>query len=160
MSIYHSLFQSHITYGLCVWGKADLTKLFLAQKRAIRAIAGLDFGESTNESFKELNLLKLKDLYKFQFANLMWDQDHELLPISLNNIFIKISDVHNYETRSSVSQKLSENVKINTKTHGEKLFKFQGPKILNDLKNKDFYASSKTKTVFRAELKKYLISFY
>ena len=67
---------------------------FLTQKRAIRAIAGLDFGESTNDSFKELNLLKLKDLYEFQFANLMWDQDHELLPRSLNNLFLKISDVH------------------------------------------------------------------
>ena len=163
LSIYHSLFQSHISYGLCVWGNADFTyinKLFLTQKRAIRAIAGLDFGESTNDSFKELNLLKLKDLYEFQFANLMWDQDHELLPRSLNNLFLKISDVHKYETRSSTAKKLSQNVKINTKSHGENLFKFQGPKILNELKNNDFYVSSKNKNVFRAKHKKYLLSFY
>ena len=43
LSIYYTLFQSHLMYGLCVWGNASpyyLNKLFLTQKKAICAIAG------------------------------------------------------------------------------------------------------------------------
>ena len=163
LSIYHSLFQSHLMYGLCVWGNTAnsyLEKLYLTQKRAIRSIAGLDFGEPTGNAFRELKILKLRDLFKSQYAGLMWDQDHDLLPSCFNAFFHKISNVHNYETRSSAAQKLSENVKINTKTHGESMLKYQGPKILNYLKDQDFYLSSRTKKTFQAKHKSFLISFY
>ena len=56
-SLYYSLFQSHLTYGLCVWGTAHfdyIHKLFLTPKRAIRAIAGLDFNASTKDAFRNL----------------------------------------------------------------------------------------------------------
>ena len=137
-----------------------LNKLFLTQKIAIRAIAGLDFGESTENAFKDLKLLKLDDLFKFQMSNLMWDQDHHILPFSLNKLFNQVSQVHNYGTRSSTSKKLAENAKINTKTHGENMFKYQGPKIFNELKNHNFYTSSKTKTTFQVKHKIFLLSFY
>ena len=162
-SLYYSLFQSHLTYGLCVWGTAHygyIHNLFLTQKRAIRAIAGLDFNESTKVAFCNLQILKVHDLFKFQYASLMWDQDHNLLPDCLNKIFVRVADTHSYETRSSAANKLSINAKINTKTHGETLLQYQGPKILNDLKDLKFYGASKTKKSFQAKYKKYIFSMY
>ena len=114
-SLYYSLFQSHLTYGLCVWGTAHfdyIHKLFLTQKRALRAIAGLDFNASTKDAFPNFQILKIHDLFKFQYASLMWDQDHSLLPECLNNLFVRVADTHSYETRSSAANKLSINVKI------------------------------------------------
>ena len=162
-SLYYSLFQSHLTYGLCVWGTAHydyIHNLFLTQKRAIRAIAGLDFNESTKVAFCNLQILKVHDLFKFQYASLMWDQDHNLLPDCLNKIFVRVADTHSYETRSSAANKLSINVKIKTKTHGETLLHYQGPTILNDLKNHKFYGASKTKKSFQSKYKKYIFSMY
>ena len=58
--IYYSLFHSHASYGLCAWGATahNLVNIFLVQKRAIRAIAGLGFQESTSDAFKNLGILK------------------------------------------------------------------------------------------------------
>ena len=162
-SLYYSLFQSHLTYGLCVWGTAHLDyihKLFLTQKRAIRAIAGLDYNASTKDAFCNLQILKIHDLFKFQYASLMWDQDHNVLPMCLNNLFVRVADTHSYETRSSAANKLAINVKISTKTHGESLLQYQSPKILNELKNLKFYGASKTKKKFQSKYKKYIFSLY
>ena len=162
-SLYYSLFQSHLTYGLCVWGTAHLDyihKLFLTQKRAIRAIAGLDYNASTKDAFCNLQILKIHDLFKFQYASLMWDQDHNVLPMCLNNLFVRVADTHSYETRSSAANKLAINVKISTKTHGESLLQYQGPKILNELKNLKLYGASKTKKNFQSKYKKYIFSLY
>ena len=163
LSLYFSIFQSHLTYGICLWGNADpaiLHKICLCQKRAVRVVAGLGYGESTKYVFRELKLLKVEDLFQTQFASVMWDLDHGTLPTCFNNIFRHVSDIHHYNTRSSAAQKLSENVRIHTKTHGEHMLKFIGPKILNELKNHDFFNLSKTKKTFQAKYKQYLLSLY
>ena len=163
LSLYFSIFQSHLTYGICVWGNADsslIQKIFLCQKRAIRIVAGLEYQASTKTAFSELKLLKIEDLFKYNLASLMWDHDHGSLPSCFSNLFQNISDIHHYETRSSAAHKLSENVIIHTKSHGESMLKFQGPKTLNELKNHSFYNLSKTKKCFQARYKKCLLSFY
>ena len=55
LSLYYSLFQSHLCYGLVAWCSSIYAKnLFVIQKRAIRAIDGLSFNDSTFDSFKNL----------------------------------------------------------------------------------------------------------
>ena len=162
LSLYFSIFQSHLTYGICVWGNSDysqLNKIFLCQKRAIRIVAGLDFKSPTNEAFKDLGILKLEDIFKYSISVVMWDQDHALLPACFSDFFKNIRDIHNHETRSYTAHKLSENVIVHTKSHGESMLKFQGPKILNELKNHTFY-SSKTKKGFLKKYKNYMLSLY
>ena len=90
----------------------------------------------------------------------MWDQDHSLLPECLNNLFSRVADTHRYETRAFAANKLSIDVKINTKTHGESLLQYQGPKVLNELKNLKLYGSCKTKYNFQYKYKKYIFSLY
>ena len=161
LSLYFAIFQSHLNYGLCLWGNADfsiLNKILLSQKRAIRVVAGLDYRETTKEAFRDLKILKVTDLFKFQLACVMWDHDHGALPSCFDGTFNKIA--HSYNTRANSAQKLSENVKIHTKTYGESMLKFLGPKVLNELKSYDFYNSSKNKGIFRAKYKQFLLSFY
>ena len=150
LSLYYSIFQSHLTYGICLWGNADptiLNKIILSQKRAIRVVAGLENGESTENAFFDLKVLKVEDLFQLHFASVMLDLDRNSLPSCFDNLFRHVSDIHHYNTRCSAAHKLSENVRINTKTHGESMLKFIGPKILND----DFFSFSKTKKSFQGK---------
>ena len=47
--------------------------------------------------------------------------------------------MHNYETRNATTGKLSENIRINTTTHGLTMLKFQCPKVFNAIKDLQFY---------------------
>ena len=160
-SIYFSLFQSHATYGLVAWGPSRkcLEKVYLSQKKAIRAISGLGFNDSTSDSFKSLRILKIFDLYKVQCASLMWDFDHGSLPDAFSGFFTKISDKHSYNTRSSTSNKLAKNVRVKT-THGKNLFKITGVDVFNEINTLSFYKSSRTRATFLKHYKKYLIDQY
>ena len=160
-SIYFSLFQSHATYGLVAWGSSRkcLEKVYLSQKKAIRAISGLGFNDSTSASFKSLGILKVFDLYKVQCAGLMWDYDHGSLPDAFFGFFTKISDIHSHNTRSAVSNKLAKTVSVRT-AHGKKSFKITGVDIFNEINTLSFYKSSRTRQTFLNHYKKYLIDQY
>jgi len=101
LSLYYSLFQSHLGYGLVAWGSSTFAKnIFLIQKRAVRALSGLSYNDSTSESFNKFKILSLENLYRLKLASLMWDFDHCLLPSHLQNFFKYSSETHSYGTRS------------------------------------------------------------
>ena len=162
LSLYYSLFHSYLNYGICVWGDADakfVCKIKLAQKKVIRVIADADFLAHTDPLFRELKILKFEDVYLQQYASLMWDQDHNNLPQCFENYFQQVSVVHEYETRQSFHNKLTE-IPFRTVTHGKKMFQFKGPKILNELKDLNCYREAKTKLFFRKKYKDYLLDKY
>jgi hypothetical protein len=55
-----------LSYGIVVWGhsaKANTTKIFVLQKRAVRYTAGLKHLDSCRNSFRNLNILTVYSLY-------------------------------------------------------------------------------------------------
>lgn len=63
---YFALFESHLRYGLAIWGgtaSSNLERVLVQQKRAIRCLAGLNYQDSCRESFKELKILTVVALY-------------------------------------------------------------------------------------------------
>ena len=148
-SLYYSLFNSHMSYGISLWGVANKTmidKLFLLQKKAIRAITKSDFLSHTNPLFISTQILKIDDLYILQLASLMWDYDHDIIPSSLKIWFNK-TPLHKYKTRFVSKGKLAPCIS-KTEKFGVRSFKFQGRNILNQLKDLDIYTTSKTKWTF------------
>ena len=157
-TLYYSLFYSHLSYGISVWGNADdkfIEKIRIAQKKVVRILNKSDFYAPTEPIFSKLNILFFDDIYLHQFGCLMWDQDHGNLPNCFNSYFKEVREVHQHGTRMRDKNKLYECLKYNTKTYGKKMF--QGPKVLNKLKNLAFYTEAKTKFYFRKRYKKYLI---
>ena len=155
LSIYSSLFQSHMSYGLCIWGQTCsnyLKKIESVQNKAVRIISGADWDAPCNPIYKKLGILKVKDLVNHKFASLMWDFDHNLLPNSFESFFNYAKNTHKYGTRFANANKLCENKKFNTNTYGINSFTFVGPKVLNSLKDTQLYQESKSKLLF---LKKY-----
>ena len=65
-TIYYTLFQPYITYGILAWGHMinnDNNQILLKQKRAMRIIYKLPYNSHTDPLFKTSNILKAKDLY-------------------------------------------------------------------------------------------------
>ena len=73
--LYQSLINSHINYGILTWGstsKKSINSTSLLQKKAIRIVSKVPYLSNTTKLFKELNILKLTDLYSFKVAEHMF----------------------------------------------------------------------------------------
>ena len=86
-SLYYSIFNSHLLYGLVVWGNANrshINKIKCLQKRALRCIvfANYDRNIDTNSIHFDLKILNLDHQFQTQLSSLMWDYDHDVLPLS------------------------------------------------------------------------------
>ena len=143
-SLYYSLFNSHMTYGLPVWGNANqifTNKLVTLQKKAIRAISFSDYKSPSAPIFKEFEILRFKDLYKTQLAALMWDffmWDHLTRMATSNKLIIK---------------------QCNTEMYGNRSFQIEGAKMLNDLKEQELYNSAISKQAFPNKFKKKILTY-
>lgn len=85
LSLYHTMIHPYLLYCNIVWGGASLTalnKLICLQKRAVRLITGSGFRSTTSPLFKQLNILKLHDVHKFQIYMFMFKCKYKLLPES------------------------------------------------------------------------------
>ena len=159
-SLYFSLFNSHLSYGLAVWGNAnavDIKRIKSLQKRAIRAISNQT--DNIEKLLYDLKVLNFDDQLKVQLSSLMWDYDHDVIPSSLRILFKRSNVVHNYCTRGAIKGSLYYS-KVKTTKFGIKSFRYQGIGILNKLKTLSFYKESKVKVKFITKLKAYLLTEY
>ena len=159
-SLYFSLFNSHLSYGIPVWAKSIYSnKLLLLQKKIVRAISFSKYSAPTKPIFKDLNILRFDDIFKSQIASLMWDYDHDALPDELNSLFTRRSDFHSQNLRNARNQRLYTSTLRNTK-YGSNSFSQVGSLLLNDLKDLNFYNDSTSKKVFMKKYKHSLIDEY
>ena len=96
-SLYFAMIFPHISYGITIWGSTyniHKRKLIIAQKRAIRCVAGAKYNETTNPLFYQLRLLKLDDLYKMEVAKIIFKYHNNSLPSPLTNLFILKRDIN------------------------------------------------------------------
>jgi len=67
--VYFALIHSNISYGLCLYGatsNANLDKVLMLQKKAIRIILGLGYRDSCQIHFRNLQIMTVYGLYIFQ----------------------------------------------------------------------------------------------
>ena len=101
-TLYLSLILPYLTYAIEVWHgtyKNTTEKLFVLQKISVRIIKSLNNNDHTTSHFRELQLLKLSDLYKyhilvFTYKTLILKENGHVLT------FQQQSDNHNYATRN------------------------------------------------------------
>ena len=164
-SLYYSLFNSHLSYGLSTWGinasEYLINSLQILQNKVLRLIASI-----SQDSFvhcadirKTFGILTVKDQIKVQITSIMWDYDHDTLPPHLNSFFIRSSEVHHHNTRGASCGKLFFKP-INSTSYGLKSLKFKGAKIINDFLGTDIYRNAKTKKAFLKNSKLDLVSLY
>ena len=84
--------HSHLSYGTTIWGstyKSRLGKLTSRQKKAIRAVGGAKWDESSSSLHYKFKVLKLHDMYNYKLAKFMHCVQNKTLPTPLI-IFLKM----------------------------------------------------------------------
>ena len=109
ISLYYAFVQSHLLYSIVTWGPSILSNTLnqfqLLQSNNIRAIVGLKKSHHIASSYRDLKILKFKDLCNFKITNLMFLYHYSRLPITFDIYFVTSATVHNYSTRSYHSLK-------------------------------------------------------
>ena len=117
--IYHSLFQSHLTYGVQVWihGKSEyLNKIQILQNKALSIINFKDYRYSANPLFKRSGVLKMLDFARMSNCLLVHDLVHQKLPEAFNGYFTFFNEIHSHDTRGNKNKLNSKN--YNTVKYG------------------------------------------
>ena len=120
---YCSLFQSHLLYGLIVWGhSAILSRIFGLQRRAMRVVAGLDYMSDCRQAFVDLKILTLPCLYILECIKY----------IALNNLCQGNTSEHGYDTRNA-TQIRQQWLRLSRSRNGQNYY---GIKFFNSLGQK------------------------
>ena len=155
--IYHSIIYPHLNYGIVLWYSAPanlLHKLFVCQKRSIRAICNTEYNEHTSEYFRNLQFLKLEDIYKLNLLLHFHDTLVSNMNLNLRNILYSHSSVHDHNTRNSQDFMLPLVSKATTQSS----FYYRGIREWNTLPN-DFRSIS-SKYVFKKRIFTRFLSLY
>ena len=156
--LYMSSIQSHLTYGLMLWGSMaqakDLQRLFKAQKKSLRLIDNASYNSSTDPIFKKYDILKLEDLIQLELSKFMYKFVRKTLPSPLLNLFQTNNQVHNYNTRGANNARTQHH----TSSIYHKSFLAQGPQSWSLLPN--VVKNSNTLSTFSKKLKKNKILYY
>ena len=142
--IYYSIFHSHLSYGIEIWGAANknlIKRLIFLQKKAIRIVSKADYLANTKPLFLENKILKVDNLFFSKIMGLMWDYHHGFLPNALCYHF-RHTISHQYETRVSKKGKLNS-IRFNTIKFGKKLYnKMQDDNIFGEYQTKKSFLKS------------------
>ena len=94
LTLYNSLIRPHLEYGVITWGGARVSKLRpleIAQKKAIRNVAGKPPNSHTEPLFSSLRVLKFSDLFNYSCAIFMYKFHNDCLPVSFHGMFTQLA---------------------------------------------------------------------
>ena len=97
--LYNSLIHLHLQYSILAWG-FKMGRLEKLQKRTVRIISCSKYNSHTDPLFKNLNLLKLKDLFELNVLKLYYKYRKNILPFYISNIFSDLSVGYSYNLRT------------------------------------------------------------
>ena len=156
-TLYFSLVQSHIQYGIQAWGNAsNISKITVLQKRAIRIINQINYRGHTDPLFKSERILKLTDLYKLHVSLFMFDLQSGSLPTSFN-LFIPRSDNN---VTCTITKRQHDNIqRLRPRTtFSSKLPKHNFIKIWNNID--ELIRNQKSRNLFKRTLTKQFTAQY
>lgn len=133
MNIYNALIVPHFNYGALLWEK-QINRIFILQKKAIRAVCNSKYNAHTNPLFRKLNTLKCQDICALHGYKFCFKLEKGMLPDYFQNsdIFVKSSRLHDYSMRC-------ERLYIPSVRHdfAKSGIRYKIPKIFNDME--DYY---------------------
>jgi len=130
LTLYHSLVQCHINYGLPVWGSSThINRLTIMQKKTMRIINRKRYNHHTEPLLKNNEVLKVDDHYKFTCSLFMQLLKLGKLPNSFNTLnYFTISDRPIRQQNMLLTK-----MKFSRTKFSQNLSLHQFPKIWNDL---------------------------
>ena len=153
-TLYCSLFQPHISYCNELWGNtyaSNVNCLCIIQRKVVRLICNADRLAHTNELFKELYILKFPEFVQYKTAILMFNLFHQPCLFTCKPDFLDILLL--------VDRRINTIVMVQARTNIKAMcLSVYGVKLWNSLSNN--LRDCNSVTIFKKNLKKYLISMY
>jgi len=129
-SVYYSLTYSHLQYAIGVLGgpgKTALNRLNVLHNKVVRAMTYSSCKSRVSRLYKNLNLLKINDIYILEIGKLMHDLHWGRIPVNFDQLFTSVNQAHSHATlattRGGYICQLASTVK------GKRSLKHLGPKI-------------------------------
>ena len=97
--MYDSLILSHLQFGITNWG-FEWDRISKLQKRALRIMTNSRYNAHTEPLFKQLHLLKVKDIFDVQCLKFWYKFVNNELPNYIRNMFTYNHELHDFETRN------------------------------------------------------------
>ena len=147
LQVYYSLIYSYLNYNACCYlgtYNTHINRLIILQKRAIRIISGVSFYEHTDPLFNSRKILKITDIYNLNVGLYMYDRWNTGA----------YDRHHQYETRNR-NDLLPRRANLSVTQNS---LHSAGPNLWNSIP--EYIRSSSTKSSFKCQYKKYLISLY
>jgi hypothetical protein len=157
VSLYYSFLYPYLSYCIIVWGgtyPSNLDSLIKAQKSAVRCICNKSKRSNTSQLFKQLNILKLMDIYHINTAMFMFKFYNKSLPSIFSDYFTYNINIHSYGTR----QKNKIHVPKFKTNLGKETVKYTGSVLFNLLIDKVEFCCSLD--LFKKSIKLYFQSSY
>ena len=158
LTILHSLFLTHLRYGILNWGrcsKTTLKPLCTLLNRAFRCIYFCGYRDNVTKYYQENNILTIPDMFNFELGKFMFKYNKGLLPDNFTTYFTRSNTTHSHNTRYTTN-----NFKIPRKNKqiGLTTLSYKGAKLWSDIPNeiKDSY----TLNIFSNKYKKFLLEKY
>ena len=162
LTIYDSLFMSHVQYGLEVWGGNDTAKgkkrLQNIQKKAIRHISKSFYIAHTEPRMKSMGFLKIDDQYKLQCAKLAHDMINKNCPQNLQDTLNLCTESHTYSLRSAANNPLEMRENLTDRRELRMSFSKMGPKVWNSIP--EAIRKIKNRDNFKNKLKSHILEGY
>ena len=97
--MYDSLILSHLQFGITNWG-FEWDRISKLQKRALRIMTNSRYNAHTEPLFKQLHLLKVKDIFDVQCLKFWYKLVNNELPNYFRNMFTYNHELHDFGTRN------------------------------------------------------------
>ena len=158
--LYFALIHPHLLYGAIVWMstyKSYLNKLTSLQNRALKLITNNithNQHPARTSLYKQLEILKVADLYSYKVASFMHKFSNNKLLSSFSKYFLKSKEMHELGTRQNVSSNF--NVPRYNTARLQRSIKYRGVKIWQSLSS-EIRCSYKT---FTEKFKKLVFTQY
>ena len=101
--VYCSTFHAYLNYGLEIWGstfKSHLNKLSLLRNKTVRSICNSKWADHVSIFYKNLEILKLADLFRLELATFMYKANKKTIPMAFQSYLKKVTEVYERTTRA------------------------------------------------------------
>ncbi len=126
--LYFAYIYTKILYGLEVYGhtsRGNMNKIQVLQNKCLKTLYQKDWFTHTNDLHKELNVLKVEDIFKHFMVELVYKQRNNLLPDVFDSYFKPRNEIHNLQNCNAHKFNVIR-VKNN---YGKSSLKYKGAKI-------------------------------
>ena len=109
-NLYNAFILPHLLYCVEIWVNAadcHILPIITLQKKIIRYITFSPYLVHTKNLFLDTNILPFKKLVIHRIGIQMFKFNLGLSPVALNNLFVRNSNIHNYNTRNKNKLRLA-----------------------------------------------------